>query len=372
MKKSYKITIISVFLAFISVFFVLFLALPDKGFSERENRYLSAAPKFTFKALFNGDFTEKFESYTTDQFPLRDAWITLKARCERLFGKKENNGVFYGSDGYLLEAFHAPSDAELAERVGYVNALADRTDVPVYFGLIPGSVEIEAAHLPPNAPTDSQRDVIDKAYAASEVTCIDLYSALNAHKDDYIFYRTDHHWTSLGAYWGYAALCKAWSLPCRALADYEPETVSESFYGTTYSSSGFSWVAPDSMDIYVADDDAISVVNYSTGTAETGVLYDREALEHKDKYALFLGGNTPRVDIKSGHEGEKLLILRDSFADSLLPFLLDDFSEITLLDMRYWKTSVAQLIAQEGYDRVLVLYSVSEFCEDANLFMMSY
>lgn len=372
MKKSYKITVVSVFLTFIAVLFVLFLAMPNTDFSERENRYLATAPKFSFKALFDGDFTADFESYTTDQFPFRDAWTTLKARCERLCGKAENKGVFYGTDGFLLEAFEAPAQDEIEKRVGYVNALAANVDVPVYFGLIPGSVEIEAAHLPANAPTDSERNVIDKAYAASEVECIDLYSALDAHRDDYIFYRTDHHWTSLGAYWGYTALCDAWGLPCRALEDYAPETVSESFYGTTYSSSGFSWVAPDSIDIYVPDDGTATVTNYSTGTAQAGVLYDMQALEHKDKYSMFLGGNTPRVDIASGHEGEKLLILRDSFADSLLPFLLDDFSEITMLDMRYWKTSVAELVAQEGYDRVLVLYSVSEFCEDANLFMMSY
>ncbi len=372
MKKSYKITIISVFLAFIALLFVLFLAIPNREFSERENRYLASAPKFGFKALFDGDFTSDFESYTTDQFPFRDAWTTLKARCERLCGKQENKGVFYGSNGYLLEAFTAPDDAEIDERVGYVNALAENTDVPVWFGLIPGSVEIMAANLPANAPTDSEQAVIESAYAASAVECIDLYSSLDAHKNDYIFYRTDHHWTTLGAYWGYTALCDAWDLPCRALDEFKPQTVSDSFYGTTYSSSGFSWVAPDSIDIYVPADDAVSVMSYSSGTAQTGALYDMQALDHKDKYSMFLGGNTPRVDISSGHDGEKLLILRDSFADSLLPFLLEDFSQITMLDMRYYKTSVAELIEQEGFDRVLVLYSVSEFCEDANLFMMSY
>lgn len=372
MKKSYKISVIGVFIAFIAAFFALFLAMPDRDFSERENRYLTAAPKFSFKALFDGGFTSGFESYTTDQFPFRDAWTTIKARCERLCGKEENKGVFYGSDGYLLEAFHAPADEEIVERVGYVNALAANVDAPVYFALIPGSVEIEAQHLPPNAPTDSEQAVIETAYAASDAVCIDLYSSLEAHRDDYIFYRTDHHWTSLGAYWGYTALCDAWGLSCRALSGFVPQTVSDSFYGTTYSSSGFSWVEPDSIDIYVPEDAGVSVVTYAASAAQAGALYDMDALEHKDKYSMFLGGNTPRVDVSSGHDGERLLVIRDSFADSLLPFLLEDFSEITMLDMRYYKTSVAELAAQGGYDRILVLYSVNEFCEDSNLFMMSY
>lgn len=372
MKKSYRISVFSVFIAFITTFFVLFLALPDRDFSERENRYLTSAPKFSLQALFSGGFTTSFESYTTDQFPFRDAWTTIKARCERLCGKQENKGVFYGSDGYLLEAFEAPSDEDIAARVGYVNTLAENVDAPVYFALIPGAVEIEAAHLPANAPTDSEKSVIETAYIAAETPCIDLYSVLDAHRDDYIFYRTDHHWTSLGAYWGYTALCRAWGLPYRDLSDYTPQTVSDSFYGTTYSSSGFSWVAPDSIDIYVPDSGDVTVTTYSAGEAQSGKLYNMSALENKDKYSMFLGGNTPRIDIKSGHDGEKLLVIRDSFADSLLPFLLDDFSEITMLDMRYFKTSVAELAAEGGYDRILVLYSVSEFCEDTNLFMMSY
>lgn len=372
MSKSYKITIIAAFLLFISLFFVLNIAIPDKEFSQRENRYLQQMPAFSLKALADGSYTKDFESYTTDQFAFRDAWTTIKARCERLTGKQENKDIYYAMDGYLLEEFRAPSQARIEENVSYINALAANVDIPVSFALIPGATEIKASLLPVNAPSDSQKAVIDSAYALFEGETIDIYSALEARAEDYIYYRTDHHWTSLGAFYGFEAICRAWELPDPSLSDYERETVSEAFYGTTYSSSGFSWVEPDAMEIFVQDDGAAAVTSYAGGTPMGVPMYDKSFLDKKDKYSMFFGGNTPRLEIETGHEGEKLLILRDSYSDSLAPFFIEDFSHITMLDMRYFKTSVAQFVAENGFDRILVIYSVENFCEDENLFMMSF
>lgn len=372
MSKSYKITIISAFLLFISLFFVLNIVLPDKEFSQRENRYLQQAPSFSFKALADGSYTADFESYTTDQFAFRDAWTTIKARCERLTGKQENKNIYYASEGYLLEEFQAPAQSRVEENMSYINALAANVDVPVSFALIPGATEIKASLLPANAPSDSQKALIDSAYALFDGETIDVYSALAAHAEDYVFYRTDHHWTSLGAYYGFSALAEAWGIPCPALEEYEREMASEGFYGTAYSSSGFSWVPPDQMEIFVPEKDGLTVTSYASGLPETVPMYDRSFLEQKDKYSMFFGGNTPRLDIETGHEGERLLILRDSYSDSLAPFLTEEFSHITMLDMRYFKTSVAQFAAENDFDRILVIYSVENFCEDENLFMMSF
>ncbi len=372
MRKSYSITVVCVFLAFISLFFVLNLLSTDKQFSPRENRYLQQMPDFSFKALADGSFTEDFESYITDQFSFRDSWTTLKACCERLTGKQENKGVYYASDGYLLEAFEAPSAERIASNMSYVNALAENVDIPVSFALIPGATEIKKELLPENAPSDSQKAVIDQAYDLFKGEAIDVYSALDAHKEDYIFYRTDHHWTSLGAFHGFEAISEAWSLPAPSLASYERETVSEDFYGTVWSSSGFSWVEPDAMETFVPDDGSAAVTSYSDGTPADVPMYDKSFLNEKDKYSMFLGGNTPRVDIETGHDGERLLVLRDSYSDSLAPFLTEHFSYITMLDMRYFKSSVAQFAAENDYDRILVIYSVENFCEDENIFMMSF
>lgn len=372
MRKSSSISVICVFLAFISLFFVLNLVLPDKEFSPRENRYLQQAPVFSFKALADGSFTEDFECYITDQFTFRDAWTTLKARCERLTGKQENKGVYYADGGYLLEEFIAPSHEKIAANVGYINTLAENVDIPVSFALIPGASEIYRDLLPAYAPSDSQKDVIDQAYALFGGETIDMFVPLEEHIDDYIFYRTDHHWTSLGAYYGFTAISEAWGLPYSSVAEYERETVSEAFYGTTYSSSGFSWVEPDRMETFVPDDGSIEVKSYTNGTPEVVPMYDKSFLNEKDKYSMFFGGNTPRLEIDTGHEGERLLILRDSYCDSLAPFLMENFSHITMLDMRYFKSSVAEFAAENGFDRILVIYSVENFCEDQNIFMMSF
>ena len=213
MKKAAKIAVLVVFLGFIGAFFILNIVLPDVEFSQQENRYLQTLPDFSFRALFNGKFTADFEDYTTDQFAFRDTWTALKARCELLSGKKENNDVFYCGDDTLITRFTAPSDEDIDTKVGFLNKLAEQSEIPVYFGLIPGASEIEASRLPENADCDSQQALIDQAYGESEAVNIDLSSVLREHADEYIFYRTDHHWTSLGAYYGYEALCAAMGLP---------------------------------------------------------------------------------------------------------------------------------------------------------------
>ncbi len=370
MKKAEIIAVIAVFTLFIAAYFVLLPAMPDVEFSQQENRYLEQLPEFSFEALADGDFTADFEKYTTDQFPFRDAWTALKARCELLLGKKENNGVYYCGDGVLISNFDAPTDETVDANMGYLNALTAAVDVPVYFGLIPGAGEIQSSLLPENAPMDSQQAVIDRAYADSEAVNIDLSSALRAHADEYIYYRTDHHWTSLGAFYGYQALCEAMDLPVPSLSDYERQTVSDSFYGTTYSSSGYAWVAPDEMETFVPDDGSVTVMNMEKRPPEEGPLYDTSFLDVKDKYSMFLGGNSALRSIETGHDGPKLLVVRDSYSDSLAPFLLENFSRIDLVDLRYYRDPLTAYIEANGFDSVLVLYSVSNFSTDRNLFLL--
>ena len=377
-KKAHWLQII-LFLVFIGGFFLLNLILPDRSFSERENRYLQLAPRFSFSELFKGKFTSKFEKYTTDQFAGRDGWITLKARAELLEGKKENNEVYLckteggARSTMLIERYEAPADAVIDANVDSLNALAENAGVPVYFALIPGAGEICRDALPENAPMDSQRDVIGRAYARTTAQTVDVYGALAPHADEYIFYGTDHHWTSLGAYYGYTALADAMGFEARPASDYSPVTVSERFYGTTYSSSGFSWVEPDRIERWVPQSEATSVTNYPEGEPVSGTLYDDSFLEKKDKYASFLGGNTPRVVLETGETDKPvLLVVRDSYMDSLTPFLQEDFSEIHVLDLRYYRQSLKSYVEENHIDEVLVCYSVSNFSTDANLFLLGY
>ncbi len=361
-----------IFLAFIGAFFILNLVLPDRQFSEQENRYLQMRPEFSFKSLFSGDYTSKFETYTTDQFTFRDEWITLKAASELALGKQENNDVHLCENGTLIEDFKRPENSVLDSNMSALNTLVGNTDAKVYFALIPDKSDLYSSLLPKNVPNDSEKEVIDYCYGQSNATNVDMYSALSAHKDEYIFYRTDHHWTSLGAYYGLSALAESMGLPCPALDSYtDRHVVSEKFYGTTWSSSGFSWVDPDTMETFVNAPEGLKVTSYPQGSPVEGKLYDFSFLEKKDKYSMFMGGNCPMHVIETGNEDKpSLLILRDSYMDSLIPFLLDDFSEIHVLDLRYYRASLKAYIEQNDFDNVLVCYSVSNFCSDSNIFLL--
>lgn len=362
-----------IFLAFIGVFFILNLVLPDRQFSEQENRYLQMKPEFSFKSLFSGDYTSKFETYTTDQFTLRDEWITLKAASELALGKQENNDVHLCENGTLIEGYERPESSALDANMSALNALVENTDAQVYFALIPDKSDLYASLLPKNAPNDSEKEVIDYCYAQSNATNVDMYSALGAHTDEYIFYRTDHHWTSLGAYYGFSALAESMGFDYPAIDSYaDRHVISEEFYGTTWSSSGFSWVGPDTMEIFVNEPEGLKVTSYPEGSPVEGKLYDFSFLEKKDKYSTFMGGNCPLHEIVTGTEGKpSLLIIRDSYTDSLLPLLLDDFSEIHVLDLRYYRASLKSYIEQNDFDSVLVCYSVSNFSTDSNIFLLS-
>ena len=356
----------AVFLLFIAAFFILHLILPDNSFSERENRVLQPLPRFSWSALQSGRFTSMLESYCSDQFPLRDGWITLKAGSELALGKEENNGVCLCAGDTLIEPWTAPSSDTPEARMAAVNALAENSGLPVTFALIPDASELWREKLPFGVPNDSQADYVRAAYALSAVPTADVLGALEAHRDEPIFYRTDHHWTTLGAYYGYTAVAKALGLSPVPLSDYRETVVTREFYGTAYSSSGFSWVQPDSISAYVPDD-GLTVTNYPAGQPEPGTLYEESRLAVKDKYAYFYGGNTPRIEIETGRDGQKLLILRDSYTDSLSPFLLAHYSRITMLDLRYYKLGLRDFLAEHDFDQILICYGVKSFAEDAQV-----
>ena len=361
-----------VFLAFIFAFFILNTALPDREFSEQENRSLQQRPPFSFDELFSGQYTKDFETYTTDQFTLRDEWITLKAASELALGKRQNNGMFLCDGGTIIEPYEAPEDGKLEANMEALNKLVANTDADVYFALIPGKSDIWAHMLPQNAPRDSEKAAIDYCYSLSDAVNVDIYGKLEEHSSEYIYYRTDHHWTTLGAYYGFSALAESMGLDCPDISEYSGrETVSEEFYGTSWSSSGFSWVEPDSMEIFVTEPEGLEITNYPQGSPVEGQLYDWSRLEVKDKYSFFYGGNTPLLEIETGVEGApSLLILRDSYMDSLSPFLLEGYSRIHILDLRYYRASLSDYIAQNGFDDVLVCYSIDNFSTDSNIFLL--
>lgn len=370
MSKKYHILLTAIFCGFLGLMLAASILLPDKEFSELENRNLSKPPKLTVEALMDGDFMEDAEDYTADHVALRDVWVAMKAWCERLSGKQENNGVYFGAGETLLNHMEDPDPDKAIQSVGHVNKLVENVSVPVYFGLIPSSAEVWKDRLPQGAPTADESGWIDVLYSNAQAITLDMESALKAHGDEEIYYRTDHHWSSLGAGYGANVLLEAMGLEPVDLASYEKTTVSEEFYGTTFSSSGVRWVKPDTIDIYIPEEGVEVTANF-TGKPEPGQLYVEEYLDKKDKYSYFLGGNQPLCVLESEkNDGPKVLVIRDSYSDSMAPFLTERCSEVHLFDLRYNLTSIQQYVEEQGIDHVVVLYSFANFNQGTNLFAL--
>lgn len=372
MTKKFSVFLTALFCAFIAGVCVISLALPDRDFSPLENRNLQKPPKLSLETLSSGKFMEDAEKYVSDHIVGRDLWVAMKAWSERLSGKEENNGVYFGKQDTLIKRVDAPDPAELDKKMGYVDELVGNVSVPVYFGLIPSAAEIWRGRLPAGAPTADEKAIIDRLYFSTGASTVDLYGALEARSAGDIYYRTDHHWTSLGAFYGANAIFEAMGLEPLDLSGYQKTTVTNQFYGTLFSSSGVRWLPPDRIDAYVPDE-GIRVTTYFDGSPEEGSLYVDEQLEVKDKYAYFLGGNQPLCVIESekAPDGPKVLIVRDSYSDSLAPFLTERFSEIHLFDLRYNLNSVSKYAEENHIDTVLVLYSFANFISDDRLALLA-
>lgn len=402
MSKRYATFITVLFCAFLGVFAVLHWVLPDREFSQNENRSLQQLPTPVFfrdgklfdppvkkgeAGFFSGEFMSKFETYFTDQFPARDAFISIKAAAEVALGKTENNGTYYGAGDTLFAGVSAPGEGEVDTRVGYVDKLADNlapSGVPVYFSLVPNKLNTigAAGRLldPPAARLFHQgeplalsvnylgEDLWERA-AQTRAHWVDLMPAFQEHIREALFYRTDHHWTSLGAYYAYAELMEATGETPVPLSALTKTTVSESFYGTTWSSVGAAWIEPDRIDTYVPDD-GVKVTAFKGRDGEPGSLYNPEKLEVKDKYAYFMGGNQPLYVLEKDNGGPRVLVIRDSYSDALAPFLTLNCSQVHLFDPRYNRSNIPDYVAGHDIDAVLVLYSMANFVTDNNLFLM--
>ena len=370
MSKNFNRFLSALFCCFLGGMLVISTILPDKDFSELENRNLSKPPKLTLETVQNGSFMSDAEDYVSDHLAGRDLWVSIKSWCERLTGKQENNGVYFGSEGTLINRLERPDQTKLDKDMENLDKLVSNLDVPVHFGLIPSSAQIWSERLPQGAPTADEKAIIDQLYNKTRANTVDLFSILEAHKGEDIYYRTDHHWTSLGAYYGYAALMDAMGMQAVSLDSLTPTTVSEDFYGTIFSTSGVRWVAPDSIQTYIPDQ-GVEVTRYPQGAPIECSLYDFEQLEKKDKYSFFLGGVQPLCTIKTENaDAPKLLLIRDSYSDSLAPFLTQNFSEIHLWDLRYNMNSIQDYVAEHDIDNVVVLYSIANFVSDKNLFLL--
>ena len=358
---------------FILAVLIINFLVPDRGFSQKENRVLASRPAISVSQLTSGKFADGYETYVNDQFFLRDWWITLRATAQRILGNTEENGVFLGKNGYLMEDFTAPSQERLNRTVNAMTDFAARhSDLPQYALIAPNAVNILSDKLPALAAATDQNPYLDATAAALEkagVTFVDVRDTLSQHKDDGIYYHTDHHWTTQGAYFAYMQLAKVLGIDSSSIS-YDKLPVSMSFQGTLSAKSGFRASEKEEMDVFLPRDDSVpsSVVNYVDEQKKSASFYDTEKLETRDKYALFFGGNHAQIKISTPTETDNtLLVLKDSYANSFIPFLAQHYRKIIMIDPRYYFGDLEQLMQVENVQEILYLYNANTFFTDTSL-----
>lgn len=349
------------------------IILPDTGFSEKENRVLASRPALKLDQLVSGGYEKQFETYENDQFPLRDMWITLKATTDRLMGKVEENGVYLGKNGYLMEGFNAPPQTQYDATVNAMTAFAQKhSDLKQYALIAPNSVNILKSKLPAFAPADDQNPWIDNlkdSLTSAGVTFIDIRDTFTDHKTEDLYYHTDHHWTTLGAYYAYLQAAAVMGIDTSS-DSYDKAPVSQTFKGTLSAKSGFRSSETDEIDVFLpnGDNTLSSVVNYVEEQKKSASFYDTSKLNTRDKYALFFGGNHVQIKISTPTESNNtLLVLKDSYANSFVPFLAQHYRKIIMIDPRYYYGDLEQLLQVENVQEVLYLYNANTFFADTSL-----
>lgn len=404
MKELLKYPMVWIFTLFILGFLVVDLILPDKLYSEFENTKLQQKPELTVEGFFDSTYGTKYETYINEQFPARDQWITLKAMAEIALGKLENNNVIYGKDDYLFEKLqiipepNASAGSNVANQMQidrnqrFMDEFFQMYDLPITFALAPNSYAVMTDKLPSGTDLPDQEVMIPEIYERftkdEDLTYLNFLDTLREHQDEYIYYRTDHHWTTLGAYYAYVDYCESKGFTPVSLDELKANEV-PNFYGTYYNkckkpgqeADSITWydIPVDSFQ-FTGDVNREAMLEQGTVTEWKGVpmlsvdgMYQLEQFETHDKYAAFTWGNNGLTQIVSGHNREeseepsRLLLIKDSFANSMVPFLTYHYDEIWIMDLRSTPVNMKTMLSENEFTDIFVLYNFSTFLTDTDI-----
>ncbi|MBQ2900991.1 MAG: hypothetical protein IJE49_04030 [Agathobacter sp.] len=366
---------------FHKIFAVLFLVLifelalfvlifPDREYSESEKRPLAAFPTLSLSTITDGSFMDGIEDWQADQFPFRDQLMQIKSQLNIWMGSIRSQDVYRCEDGSLMEAFQMPSEDTLKAQAEAMTGFASRyPDTSFYFCLAPTAISVLTDKLPTATLTDDQNQYID--YMQDKFSTvgkfIDVRKIFTEKKDSTeLYYHTDHHWTTDGAYLAWQEIYKAMELTSEV--NYTSGVVCNTFLGSLVSASGFPAQKYDSIKIYIPTEEPVYTVTYTNSQTMSASVYSMEHLSGNDPYEVFFGGNHPRLQIRTGADStRKLLIVKDSYANCLVPFMLHDFSQITIIDARYYSDDIDMEMQSQGYTDVLFLYNANTLSEDNTL-----
>lgn len=369
---------ITLFIILIFGFTAATLLTPPNEYSEAENRTLAQLPKLTGESLLSGDFEEDYETYLTDQFVLRDKWIGLKTDVERMMFRRESKDIYFAEDDYLIEkhtgAFTgAQAEANIRALAAFFEQYQGQFQGHMTAMVVPNAVSVLREKLPPFASPYDENLYLEKIREAlPEGVWFDTAEILQQHSSEDIYYRTDHHWKTGAAFYVYQEWAGAQDIHVPQPDEFEIVTATEEFEGTIQSKLGIK-TRKDSIELYLPKEDLFYTVQKEEGQEVSYSLYDESLLETKDKYGVFFGGNHAVIRVRTkAANGKRILVIKDSYANCFVPFLLPEFEAIDLLDVRYYNQKVSELIEAGNYTDILFLYNAAGFAEDSSIVRLGY
>ena len=347
---------------------VFLLFSHSRPFSENENRMLQQVPALTTASLTSGKFMKQFENFTADQFFYRDGWIYSKLKMDKLLGRKMSNGVYLGGQGYLIEDTAIVNDSGVERNINAINHFSvSHPTIRKIMTIVPNSSEVNQSLVPAGAPIRDQSEDIGRIRDSLgiDIQFVDLLNTLKGHSSEQLYYKSDHHWTSLGAKYAFEEIAGALQIdPDR---QFTAMTVADDFSGTMAATSGDFGVT-DTVEIYAADPEVEYYVEYAGDPVKYSSIYDSSALENKNKYEVFFGGNYPKVTITVLNDtGRNLMVLKDSYANCFIQFLLPYFDRIVMVDPRYYSDDLEEEITSSEITDLLILYNENTFVQDNSL-----
>ncbi len=366
--KRRDICITLLFALFLAGMFTAFVLLPKRDFSVLEKRTLAAAPKLTAQSLFSGAFSDRAETWAAEHLPGRDTLVGLNALIEFASGRQVTREILRGRDGRLFEAPAVFDAAELRRRLDILGEFAETADRDLTLMLVPSAGAMLPEELPALHDPWADGEILDAAAAAAggRVHLLDLREAFAQTDTASLYYRTDHHWTSRGAWLAAAVYGEESGRPAPAEERYTVTRI-PGFFGTTYARAAFWGLPPEELELW--DSGASFTAENLDSPGEHEGLFYPEHLGEPDKYPVYLDGNHSLVRIRraGGEADGRLLVIRDSFANCLGCFLADSWGETVLVDLRYYRGAVSELLETEDFDAVLVVYGLNNFLTDGNL-----
>ena len=362
---------IALFAGIVAIFFViglLFFLRPSV--SDTEKRELTKFPAFTVESFASGEWTSQVSLWFSDTFPVRELMINANFALQNLYGirdeqiseeayvKNDTAYQYYGFDKTESDRY-VKFINQFKASVGN-NATVYDLVAPLHYQIAPNKDELMSMN--PNA--DNGKDQIKYMYSnLSGIKTVDAFSQIEAHNNEYLYYRTDHHWTARGAYYAYVAFCQTKGITPTPLSDYE-RLQFNGFLGTLYADNGKPAdmaANPDYVEAFVPNGTNTIVVTEKSGNSTTYQIVNKQTdtwyPTAGTKYNCFIAGDNPISKIHNTQisDGSSIVVIKESYGNAFIPFLVDSYEYIYIIDYRYWSGDLADFVITNEIKDVLFL-----------------